>query len=127
MYSLYRLLVLLGSLGIVYLLGMRGWWWLLISVAVAAAVAYLALPRPRAAAAAALAERATEQAATRGARGNEGIDEAAEDAVLDLVPEPSADDEPAVRPAPPQGEGEREPDHELEAPDVPQDAHEPRT
>lgn len=143
-YSLYRLGILLGSLAVVFLLGLRGWWWLLVSVVVAAAVSYLALPRQRREAAESLAARAAAHEASRQRREHTSDDDAAEDAVLDATPAPEApapgdvgpagpadsagdDADPAGRPAPPQREGEREPDHELEPADVPQDRDQPRT
>ncbi len=142
-YSLYRLGILLGSLAVVFLLGLRGWWWLLVSVVVAAAVSYISLPRQRREAAESLAARAAAHEESRRRREHTSDDDAAEDAVLDASPTPEApgpggagpggpagsagdDADPAGRPAPPQREGEREPDHELEPADVPQDRDQPR-
>ncbi len=150
-YSLLRLLTLVASLAVLYLVGLRGWVWLLVSVIVAAAVSYLLLARPRDAAARALAERANRPAKPLVA----GVDESVEDAVVDSAgpdsagpdsagpdsagpdsvgpvsagPD-SADPEPAAEAAaaaPPQPERERDGHHELEPTDVAQHADERRT
>lgn len=144
-YSLLRLGILAGSLALVFLLGLRGWWWLLASAVVAGAVSYLALPRQRRAATQVLAEREATARATRIAGDD---DAAAEDAVLDADASPgaastglagsaaaasvrsaaeAASPDHAGRSAPPESEGERERHHELEPSDVPQHGDQPRS
>ena len=107
-YSALRLLILLASLGLLWLVGMRGWWWLLMSVIIAAPISYLVLRPQRDAAVgtlAARAERAKEAAAAPPAPGS---DEDAEDALLD-----AADLTEASGATPPQAKREGDGDGEL--------------
>ncbi|PWD50565.1 DUF4229 domain-containing protein [Serinibacter arcticus] len=76
-YSLLRLGVLLASFGLFYLVGMRGWPWLIVSVIVAAAVSYLTMRGQRNAAVDSLASRAARVDQPK------GEDEEAEDRALD--------------------------------------------
>ncbi|WP_402462162.1 DUF4229 domain-containing protein [Isoptericola aurantiacus] len=83
-YTVLRLVIFAGALGVGYLVGLRGLLLVLVGVVVAFAVAYLALPRQKDAAAVWIAERAQ-----RRAQGKEGLnkvideDAAAEDAAVD--------------------------------------------
>lgn len=91
-YSLLRLAVLVGSLAVLYLVGARGWLWLLLSVIVAGGVSYLVFPRQRDAAAGTLQERAR---ARREQTGMGDVDAEVEDAAIDAasVDAPSTDTE----------------------------------
>lgn len=117
-YSLLRLLVLLASLALLYLVGARGWLWLILSVVVAAGVSYLVLPRQRDAAAGTLQARAQER---REHAKLGDADAEAEDAAIDAAGGSHADGGGSAQP---QGEGEAEGDHELQSAHVPQHADE---
>lgn len=77
-YSLLRLAALLVSLGVFWLIGMRGWPWLFVSVIVAGALSYLTMRGQR--------DAAVDSLASRAARVDEpvrGTDEEAEDRAID--------------------------------------------
>ncbi|GMA32403.1 DUF4229 domain-containing protein [Litorihabitans aurantiacus] len=93
-YSLLRLAALLASFGLFYLIGMRGWPWLIVSVLVAGAVSYLTLRGQRDAAVGSLAARAA--AVDDPVRGQ---DEDAEDAALDALD--AAEQRPVTQQVPP--------------------------
>lgn len=102
-YTVLRLGIFAGAIGLGYLAGLRGLLLLLLAVVVAFAVSYLALPRQKDAAAAWLAERAQRRADAKGG-GKQGIDRvidedaAAEDAAFDEpAPRDPAVDDPAPR------------------------------
>lgn len=57
-YSLLRIVVLLASFGLFWLIGMRGWPWLIVSVIVAGAVSFLTMRTQRDAAVGSLTSRA---------------------------------------------------------------------
>ncbi|MCA5895024.1 DUF4229 domain-containing protein [Isoptericola sp. NEAU-Y5] len=80
LYTLWRILIFVGALGLGYLLSMRSWLLVLFALVVAFAVSYLALRRPRDAAAAWLAERAERR---QGARTGHDADTDFEDSVVD--------------------------------------------
>ncbi|MDQ2623766.1 MAG: DUF4229 domain-containing protein [Actinomycetota bacterium] len=72
-YSLWRLGLLLATLGALWLVGVRQWWWLVgFGVLIAAALSYLLLSKQRDATTAYLAGRAAERKAA-------GEDETVED------------------------------------------------
>jgi Protein of unknown function (DUF4229) len=77
-YSLLRIVVLLASFGLFWLIGMRGWPWLIVSVIVAGAVSFLTMRTQRDAAVGSLTSRA--EAVDKPVRGG---DEDAEDRALD--------------------------------------------
>lgn len=77
-YTLLRLAVLLASFGLFWLVGMRGWPWLIVSVIVASAVSYLTMRNQRDAAVGSLAQRANAVDTPI-----HGDDEDAEDRALD--------------------------------------------
>lgn len=77
-YSLLRIVVLLASFGLFWLIGMRGWPWLIVSVIVAGAVSFLTMRTQRDAAVGSLTSRA--EAVDKPVHGD---DEDAEDRALD--------------------------------------------
>ncbi len=77
-YSLLRIAVLLASFGLFWLIGLRGWPWLIVSVIVAGAVSFLTMRTQRDAAVGSLSSRAA--AVDRPVHGD---DEDAEDRALD--------------------------------------------
>lgn len=85
-YTLLRLAVLVLSCGLTWLLGLRGWLWIIAAVAIAGAVSYLALPRQRIAAVTSLENRSTSREHTR-----RDQDAEAEDAVIDGEGEPGSE------------------------------------
>ncbi len=91
-YSSARILLLVASLGLLYLAGARGWMLLVLAFAVSALASYVLLSRQRDVMSAALSRRVTKttrKAAEFRARLDEGA--AAED-----VDDEDADDEPAA-------------------------------
>ncbi|WP_245867017.1 DUF4229 domain-containing protein [Serinibacter salmoneus] len=78
-YTLLRLAVLVLACGLTWLLGLRGWLWIVAAVLIAGAVSYLVLPRQRVAAVTALENRAATR--KRAQRRDEDAD--AEDAAID--------------------------------------------
>lgn len=83
-YSLLRLAVLAACVGLLALLGLRGWLLAIVAVVVAALASYLVLPRPRRAAAAWLAERGEARRRARAPRRD--LDAEVEDATLQQAP-----------------------------------------
>ena len=82
-YTLLRLALFGAALGLLYLVGLRGWLLPIVAVVVALAVSYLTLSRPRDAATRWMAGRAERRAAERAAAPKVDADAAHEDAQLD--------------------------------------------
>ncbi|MFD7021056.1 DUF4229 domain-containing protein [Promicromonospora sukumoe] len=82
-YSLLRIALVGAALGVLYLVGLRGWLLPVVAVVVALAVSYLTLGRPRDAATQWMAGRAEQRAARRAATPKIDADAAHEDAQVD--------------------------------------------
>ncbi|HLT82842.1 MAG TPA: DUF4229 domain-containing protein [Phototrophicaceae bacterium] len=82
-YTLLRLLVLAASVGLLWLLGMRGWLLLVVALVVAALVSFLVLPRQASDAAAVLAQRSGRRRQASSLDRAIADDAAEEDALLD--------------------------------------------
>lgn len=82
-YTLLRLALFGATLGLLYLVGLRGWLLPIVAVVVALAVSYLTLSKPREAATRWMAGRAERRAAGRVAAPKVDADAAHEDAQLD--------------------------------------------
>ncbi|WP_369370913.1 DUF4229 domain-containing protein [Promicromonospora sp. Populi] len=82
-YTLLRVALFGAALGLLYLVGLRGWLLPLVAVVVALAVSYLTLRKPRDAATAWMAGRVERRAAARAAAPKVDADAAHEDAQVD--------------------------------------------
>ena len=82
-YTLLRLALFGAALGLLYLVGLRGWLLPTVAVVVALALSYLTLTRPRDAAARWIAARAGRRAAERADSPKVDADAAHEDAQVD--------------------------------------------
>ncbi|WP_020016019.1 DUF4229 domain-containing protein [Promicromonospora sukumoe] len=82
-YSLLRVALVAAALGVLYLVGLRGWLLPVVAVVVALAVSYLTLGKPRDAATRWMADRAERRAAQRAATPKVDADAAHEDAEVD--------------------------------------------
>lgn len=111
-YSLLRLAIFVGALGVLAYAGMRGWLLVIVAALAAFFISYLALRRPRERAAVYLADRA-EQRKSSGERFSREIedDAAREDAAADAV---RASDEGTALER--EAKSEQDPESELEHP-----------
>ena len=82
-YSLLRLALFVAVAAVIYLVGARGWLWVLISIVVSAALSYLWLKQPRDDLAQRLAERVEHRHEGKGLGKRIADDNAAEDAEID--------------------------------------------
>jgi hypothetical protein len=82
-YTLLRLAMFGGALGLLYLAGLRGWLLPVVAVVVALTVSYLTLRKPRDAATLWMAARADRRAAERAVFPKVDVDAAHEDAQVD--------------------------------------------
>jgi hypothetical protein len=82
-YSLLRLALFGAALGLLYLVGLRGWLLPVVAVVVALALSYLTLSKPRDAATRWIAARADRRAAERAVFPKVDADAAHEDAQVD--------------------------------------------
>jgi hypothetical protein len=82
-YSLLRLALFGAALGLLYLVGLRGWLLPVVAVVVALALSYLTLTKPRDAATRWIAARADRRAAERAVFPKVDADAAHEDAQVD--------------------------------------------
>ncbi|MDR7382706.1 DUF4229 domain-containing protein [Promicromonospora iranensis] len=82
-YSLLRLALFGAALGLLYVVGLRGWLLPIVAVVVALALSYLTLTKPRDAATRWIAARADRRAAERAVFPNVDADAAHEDAQVD--------------------------------------------
>jgi UPF0716 family protein affecting phage T7 exclusion len=79
-YSLLRLALFVAVAAMIYLVGARGWLWVLLSIVISAALSYLWLKGPRDDLARRLAERVEHRNPSRGLAKRIADDNAAEDA-----------------------------------------------
>jgi hypothetical protein len=82
-YTLLRLALFGAALGLLYLVGLRGWLLPLVAVVVALALSYLTLTKPRDAATRWIASRSDRHAAERAVFPKVDVDAAHEDAQVD--------------------------------------------
>ncbi len=86
-YSLLRLALFVAVAAVIYLVGARGWLWVLISIVVSAALSYLWLKQPRDDLAQRLAQRVEHRHEGKGLGGRIADDNAAEDAEIESTSE----------------------------------------